>query len=84
LKLHLVSDVDAVRGKDLIVVKLDVTGEKRGKASLQLRLPQHESSSFARSRHQRARDASRLVGKVPGLENNVPQGGVVWLCAVKK
>jgi alcohol dehydrogenase (cytochrome c) len=25
-----------------------------------------------------------LVGKVPGLENNVPQGGVVWVFAVKK
>jgi alcohol dehydrogenase (cytochrome c) len=25
-----------------------------------------------------------LVGKVPGIENNVPQGGVVWVFAVKK
>ena len=31
---------------------------------------------------QRIQDA--LVGKVPGLENNVPQGGVVWVFAVKK
>jgi hypothetical protein len=34
------------------------------------------------------RDARRiqdaLVDKVPGLENNVPQGGVVWVFAVKK
>ena len=25
-----------------------------------------------------------LVGKVPGFENNVPQGGVVWVFAIKK
>ena len=25
-----------------------------------------------------------LVGKIPGQENNVPQGGVVWVFAVKK
>ena len=25
-----------------------------------------------------------LAGKVPGFENNVPQGGVVWVFAVKK
>jgi alcohol dehydrogenase (cytochrome c) len=31
---------------------------------------------------QRIQDA--LVGKVPGLENNVPQGGVVWVFAFKK
>jgi len=31
---------------------------------------------------QRIQDA--LVGKVPGWENNVPQGGVVWVFAVKK
>jgi len=24
------------------------------------------------------------VGKVPGFENNVPQGGVVWVFAIKK
>ena len=33
------------------------------------------------------RSASRTHwrrGKVPGLENNVPQGGVVWVSAVKK
>jgi len=31
---------------------------------------------------QRIQDA--LAGKVPGFENNVPQGGVVWVFAVKK
>jgi alcohol dehydrogenase (cytochrome c) len=31
---------------------------------------------------QRIQDA--LAGKTPGFENNVPQGGVVWVFAVKK
>jgi alcohol dehydrogenase (cytochrome c) len=31
---------------------------------------------------QRIQDA--LAGKVTGFENNVPQGGVVWVFAVKK
>ena len=33
---------------------------------------------------QRIQDALVTDGKVPGLENNVPQGGVVWVFAVKK
>jgi alcohol dehydrogenase (cytochrome c) len=33
---------------------------------------------------QRIQDALATDGKVPGLENNVPQGGVVWVFAVKK
>ena len=40
------------------------------------------TSRFAGVDAQRIQDA--LVGKVPGLENNVPQGGVVWVFAVKK
>ena len=33
---------------------------------------------------QRIQDALATDGKIPGLENNVPQGGVVWVFAVKK
>jgi hypothetical protein len=33
---------------------------------------------------QRSRDALATDSKVYGPENNVPQGGVVWVFAVKK